>query len=1186
MGAGGSGAIGDGAVDGEGTRLEIRLLGGFAVARGGASVNIGSRAAQALLAYLALTAGARHRRERLAALLWPDASDESARQNLRNALWALRKALGEEHFLADKISVGLDPGSGYLLDAAELARGGGVAELEAAVAAYGGELLPGFYEEWVLLERERLRAEFDARMERLVELLLAEGRAHDALRWAERWVAQGQAPEPAYRSLMLARHALGDQAGVANAYRRCVKALEEELGVEPSPETRSLYERLLREPPEPRAEGPPAARPAAPAEPEQEPVTVPEATPDALPAFLAAAAERVQPLPRVVGREPELGRLAAALDDAVAGRGRAVFVTGEAGRGKSSLLTEFARRAPEEHPTLVVLTGNCDAFTGAGDPLLPFRDALETLTGDLEPRLLAGTLDRALAERLWRLMPRAVEAVALHGPELLGGFLRWGPLLSRAAQRDPSGRLRAALAEAAPTPSLADQGALFEAYTRVLRAVAAESPVVLLLEDLHWADASSVALLFHLARRLAGARVLVVGSLRAEELSLEDGGEARSLPRLVAELERAQGAVRVDLDAGAAGRAFVDELLDSEPNRLGEEFRERLARLTEGLPLFAVELLAEMRAAGGLVRDGTGAWTAAPDITWHALPARVEGVIRTRLERLDPDLVEALQVGSVEGATFTAEVVARVLGVDARQLTRRLSGEAERAHQLLEGVELARVGGRRLARFRFRHDLFQRYLYGGLTGLDRAVLHEEVGTALEELHAEETGAVAVELARHFEEGGLGERAARYLLAAGRQAAALYAHAEAAAHLRRALDLLAGAPASPENERVRLDALLLLGSSLQAMHGYSVPEVAAAFERARSVAAGLGAAREEFAAAWSLSLYHSQRAEYGRAVELGEELLAIGRREGDERLLLQAHHAVWFAVFCLGDFAAVLEHAAAGAALYPLGAGEEESLRTGNHDAGACAHLFAARSLWYLGRPDEALAEGERALELAAGFSRPDSLAHAYAHAAELFVLRGDGERAGALAARCREVAAANGLGFWAAWAAIMRGSALVLLGSVEEGIAAMRQGRAEYPGIGVAEELTLWARLAEAHADLGQAGEAEECLAAAFAAADRMAAEVWRAELHRLRGKLAALRGEAAAEWAPAFDLAADVASRHGARSLELRAATSRQEAALAAGDGELRREARAKLAAVLGTFTEGHDTADLRRARELLEGD
>lgn len=1179
-------------VVGEGDRLEIRLLGGFSVTRGGVAVSVGSRAAQALLAYLALTAGARHRRERLAALLWPDASDASARQNLRNALWTLRKALGEGLFLADKISVGMDPGAGYALDAAELARGGSVEELGAAVSAYGGELLPGWYEEWVLLERERLRAELDAKAGELVESLLAHGRAQDALRWAERWIAHGQAPEPAYRQLMMARHALGDLAGVASAYKRCVKALEEELGVEPSPETRALYERLVREGTEraPRAgtvdhaEAPDeGARGGAPVGDERgSSADAGAAASPGTPPFLSDAAERAQPLPKVVGREPELARLAAALGEAVAGSGRAVFVTGEAGRGKSSLLGEFSQRVLAAHPEVVVVTGHCDSFTGAGDPLLPFRDALEMLTGDVEPRWSAGTVGRELVERLWRLLPRAAEAVAEQGPELVGGVLRREPLLARAAQRDPSGRLRAALEGAAATQRGADQAALFDAYLRVLRAVAAESPVVLLLEDLHWADASSVALLFHLARRLAGTRVLVVGSYRTEEVAGDDG-EARSLQRLVAELERAQGGVRIDLDAGAAGREFVDELLDSEPNRLGEGFRERLARLTEGLPLFVVELLEEMKAAGELKRDETDAWVAAPDISWHALPARVEGVIRTRLERLDPDLVEALQVGSVEGATFTAEVVARVLGVDARQLARRLSGAGEREHQLIEGVELARVGDRRLARFRFRHDLFHRYLYAGLSGLDRAMLHEEVGAALEELHAADPSAVAVELARHYGEAGLGERAARYLVEAGRQATALYAFGEASAHLRRGLRLLDDAPPAPGHERLRLDALMLLGGAIQAEHGHAAPEVAEAFSRAREVASGLGASRQEFDAAHCLSLYHSQRAEYDRAGELGEELLELARREGDERLLLQAHHAVWFARFCLGDFAGALEHTAAGVALYPSDGGEDASLRTGGHDAGACAHLFAARSLWYLGRPDDALAHGEAALALVARFTLPDSLAHAFGQAAELMVLRGDGARALELAARCVEVAAANGLGFWAAWGTIERGCALVLLGRLDEGLATMLRGREEYPGIGVSEEANLMARLADARLRLGRLEEAEAALSAGFVAAARLTTDVWCAELHRLRGVLAARRGAGAQAWAAHFDRAEEAARRHGASALELRAACSRYEAALATGGEASRGDARERLAAVYASFTQGRDTADVRLAAELL---
>ncbi len=1173
------------------SRLEIRLLGGFSVTKDGVPLNIGSRAAQALLAYLALTAGSRHRRERLTGLLWPDSDEASARQNLRNALWALRKAVGEGYLLADKISVGFDQHAGYFLDAAALS---GSVDLEEAVASYGGELLPGFYDEWVLLERERLRAEFDGQAELLVERLLADGRARDALGWAERWIAQGQAPEPAYRALMSVHHALGDQAGLASAYRRAVKALQEDLGLEPSPETQAHYERLLNEPAPPRNATVTGIagrfRGAAEADSamfDSEKGHSPSASAVGPPTFFAGPEEHPKQAPHVVGREPELARLAGALSDALEGRPTIRFVTGEAGRGKSSLLGEFARRAQAAHPELVVAIGQCDAFTGLGDPLLPFRDVLEMLAGDMEARWRAGSIDRGHAERLWRLMPHTVEAVTHHGPELLGGVMRRGPLLDRAARVDPSGRL-AHLVESATNAgggTGTTQAALFEAYTRVLAAVSENVPVVLLLEDLHWADASSVALLFHLARRLGSARVLVIGTLRAEELSETADAAGKAIQRLMAELARIHGPTRIDLDAGVTGRKFVDELLDTEPNHLGHDFRERLAALTEGHPLFAVELLEEMKAEGGLVRDEAGAWTIAADLTWDALPARVEGVIRTRFERLDPDLREALQVGSVEGASFTVEVVAKVLDIDARLLRRRLSNEAEKMHRLVENVELSRVGEQRLTLFRFRHDLFQRYLYGSLTGMDRAMLHEEVGVALEELYGGEAPVIAAELARHFVEGGRGDRAARYLLAAGRRSAGLYAYEEATTLLRHALELVQGEPNSPESDRLRLEALLLLGTALQGVHGYAVPEVADVFERAQLTAARLGAARDEFAAVWSLSLYHSQRAEYERAVEYGQLLLGLGEREDDDGLTLQAHHAMWFAKFCLGEFHEVIEHAGRGDALYPKSGGEDAFLRMGGHDAGVCAHLFAARSLWYLGRLDEALARSQRALEIASGLARPDSVAHAFAHAAEVSVLRGDGERAEELAVKCREIAAGAGLSFWAAWATIMRGSALVLQGRIEEGIATMHEGRAEYPGIGVAEALSLWTRLADAHAALGQLDETERCLSNASVVSEKLTAEVWHVELHRLRGVTRALAGDQeGAE--KSFANALAIAHRHGVRSLELRAAISWFEATLEGGaDSKDSQVARDRLAGVLRHFTSGQDTADIQRARRLLDG-
>ena len=231
--------------------LEIRLLGQFDLTRNSAPVEIPSRSAQSLLAYLVLNSGIAHRREKLAGLLWPDATEANARSYLRKALWQARKSMaagthgGEEYLLADDISISFNPNADYWLDA-DAVRGKPteampVEEQIEAVSAYQGELLPGFYEEWVNLERERLRAVFEQKMQVLLGRLVEEGHWAETLDWGERWIALGSTPEPAYRALMVAHAAQGDNAKVAATYERCVEALREELSVEPSEQTRALF---------------------------------------------------------------------------------------------------------------------------------------------------------------------------------------------------------------------------------------------------------------------------------------------------------------------------------------------------------------------------------------------------------------------------------------------------------------------------------------------------------------------------------------------------------------------------------------------------------------------------------------------------------------------------------------------------------------------------------------------------------------------------------------------------------------------------------------------------------------------------------------------------------------------------------------------------------------------------------
>jgi DNA-binding SARP family transcriptional activator len=229
--------------------LEIRLLGDFDVRIDGEPVDIPSRPAQSLLAYLVLNAEARHRREKLAGMLWPDSAESNARSNLRHALWRLRKVIGNRHFDSDKVSISFIPQGECAVDAASLEDEHDEKSAEGlirCVGEYGGELLPGFYENWVVLERERLRASFEQKIQRLLDLLINSGSWMDALEWAERWIALGHVPETAFRAMMIAYGGMGDLAGVAASYQRCQEALRSELGVEPSEQTRSTYDWLSK----------------------------------------------------------------------------------------------------------------------------------------------------------------------------------------------------------------------------------------------------------------------------------------------------------------------------------------------------------------------------------------------------------------------------------------------------------------------------------------------------------------------------------------------------------------------------------------------------------------------------------------------------------------------------------------------------------------------------------------------------------------------------------------------------------------------------------------------------------------------------------------------------------------------------------------------------------------------------
>lgn len=602
-----------------------------------------------------------------------------------------------------------------------------------------------------------------------------------------------------------------------------------------------------------------------------------------LPPFLQEDTHPETP-PVFVARERELADLDAALDSARAGQGQILFLVGGAGRGKTLLTQEFARRAQAQNDELIVISGFCDAMTGIGDPYLPFRGALTMLTGDVEAKWAGGLISQAHARRLWELMPLTLPALVEHAPDLIGNFVPAAALQARAATIAPPEAAwfnQLTALTSADHDSGLEQQRIFSQYAALLKAIASQQPILFIIEDLHWVDMASSGLLFHLSREISEGRILVVGTYRPEEISLGWSDERHPLAALASELKRQHGDIWLDLDEMAAveGRQFIDAYLDMQPNKLDADFREALFRHTGGYALFTVELLRDMQDREDLVRNDDGDWVVAKTINWQTLPVKVEGVIETRIKRLDESCQELLTIASVEGETFTAEVVARVQAVDERGLVQQLSRELDKRHRLVTAQSLERVGQQRLSRYRFRHQLFQHYLYHNLDEMERGYMHEAVGNVLEQLYEGRTEEVAVQLAWHFQEAGLMTKAITYLQQAHDGAARVYAHTEAIAACRQALALI-----KEHNVGRRHLAHLYscLGRTLELNAQFD--EALATYEEMERAAQQQGNRPMELAALMArVTLYVTPTPIHDpvKGPALGQETLALARELGDQ-----------------------------------------------------------------------------------------------------------------------------------------------------------------------------------------------------------------------------------------------------------------------------------------------------------------
>lgn len=902
-----------------------------------------------------------------------------------------------------------------------------------------------------------------------------------------------------------------------------------------------------------------------------------------------------------VGREHELAQLQSYLDQTLAGQGQVCFVTGGAGTGKTALIREFTRRAQAEHADLVAAVGNCNAQSGIGDPYLPFREILGLLTGDVEAKLKQRAISEENADRLRRVVVRTGQVLIEVAPDLVDVFVPGSKIIAlvgkvvaqKVGWTDELEELidHRQQGGTATQPGIT-QSRIFEQYTNFLVALAAEQPLIVVIDDLQWADTSSISLLFHIGRRITDARILLVGAYRPTDVGLGRDGGRHPLESVVNEFKRYYGDIEIELDDTTEdeGRHFVDALIDSEPNRLDASFRQRLYHHTAGHPLFTSELLAAMKERGDLVQDPAGNWIEGRDVAWDQLPARVEGVIEERVDRLDDELHEILSIASVEGVDFTAEVVAEVQGTMIRHLVRRLDRELEREHRLVRAQGIRQVGANRLSPYRFRHKLFQEYLYDTLHAGERAYLHEDIGKALEDLYQadqEELATIAPQLARHFEAAGLTDKAIAYLHLAGQRAARLSANAVAIDHLRHALELLKDRPPKRERDELELSLRIAMGTPLTATQGLGATEVQETYQRAYELCQQMGQTPQLFPALWGLWVFYFARAEWPRALELGEQFHSLAVDADDPDLLLEARRGLGTTLLHVGDFESSREYLEQALAMYDPVEHHAHAFIYAN-DPGIVCSAVLTHVLWVLGYPDQALDCLQYALNLAHDINHPLSLTLALAHGASHYDYRGDPEVALELAEEAIALSTEQHFVFWQALATFIHGRALVDLGSPSAGIAEMREGMATWRATGAEMEWpAMCAMIGEAHGQMGEVEAGLRSLNEALTTLHENGELWWQAEAYRVQGELLLLQAEVGEALgneesaAACFQEAFEIARQQHAKAWELRAAISLARLQMRQGRAE---EARARLAETYGWFTEGLDTPDLVAARTVLD--
>ena len=842
-------------------------------------------------------------------------------------------------------------------------------------------------------------------------------------------------------------------------------------------------------------------------------------------------------LTRFVGRHREMAIMAQALAQARAGQGQIVAVVGEAGVGKSRLAYECIH-APHTQGWRVV--ESAAVSYGQTTPYFAMIDMLKRAVA-LEEREEAQTIRAKVTEYVCTLDANLKETI----PPLLA-LLDVLPDDSPFHQLDPRQRRQQ----------------IQQALQRLLLRESRERPLLVVVEDVHWADSETQAWLDSLVESLPHAPLLLLVNYRPG-------------------YQHAWGStsyytqIWLDPLPPESADELLEALLGNDPSVT--PLKHHLIARTESNPFFLEESVRNF-VESHVLRGEHGAYRLLTAIQEDDVPATVQTILAARIDRLLPDAKHLLQTAAVIGPKVSLPLLRAVTDLSADAVPQHLASLQEGAFLYETQLFPEQV-------YAFKHALTQQVASQLLLTRTRRQIHTRIVEVLRTQFPEMITVHPELLAHHATEAGLYEQALAYWRLAGERASARSAYVEAIAHLTKGLEVSATLPETPERIRHDLALHLALGTPLRATKGMGAPEVGQTYARARELCLQTTDSQELFAALSGLHRFYGGRAAHRTAYELGEQLLYLAQKHSDPLCLLEAHQALAYTLFFLGEFGSSRLHAEQGITLYDTQPCRPQASLSGL-DAGVLCRRYAALSAWFLGYPDYARQRICEAIALAQELSHPFSLAFARISAVGIHERRGEWSAAQAQAEAGMALAAEQGYGQLLASGTISRGWVLVAQGQYEEGFAQIHQGLHAWRTTGIEVGLSHFlALLADAYGRAERLDEALRVVDEALALVERNDERYCEAELYRLQGDLLlrTANGEAHAPMTPeaCFRRAIEIARRQHATSLELRAVVSLSRL----WQQQNRRDAAHQmLHAMYEGFTEGFDTADMREARALLQ--